>query len=79
MKRPQLMHEARIYKNLQGGAGIPKFFWAGEEAGYKVMVMERLGPSLEDLLFTCKNRFTLPTVVALADQLVCTSLKDNPQ
>ena len=45
----QLMYESKIYKILSGGTGIPEVFWAGVEGEYNAMVMEKLGPSLEDL------------------------------
>ncbi len=64
------MHEAKVYKYLQGGLGIPKLYWAGEEADHKIMVTQLLGPSLEDLFYACKNEFSLATTVALADQMV---------
>lgn len=46
---PQLLREARILKNIQGKERFPDFKWYGEEGDYNVLVMDLLGPSLDDL------------------------------
>jgi casein kinase 1 len=67
---PQLLYESRVIRSLQGGAGIPNIHWYGVEGDYNVMVMELLGPSLEDLLQYCKPSLSVKTVLMLADQMI---------
>ncbi|KAE8282918.1 Transmembrane protein 184B [Larimichthys crocea] len=55
---------------MQGGVGIPSIKWCGAEGDYNVMVMELLGPSLEDLFNFCSRKFSLKTVLLLADQMI---------
>ena len=69
-KHPQLEYEAKVYKTLAGGVGIPFVRWFGVECDYNAMVIDLLGPSLEDLFNFCNRKFTLKTVLLLADQLV---------
>ncbi|XP_014487025.1 PREDICTED: uncharacterized protein LOC106750909 isoform X1 [Dinoponera quadriceps] len=69
-RHPQLHIESKFYKIMQGGVGIPTIKWCGSEGDYNVMVMELLGPSLEDLFNFCSRRFSLKTVLLLADQLI---------
>jgi len=70
-KQPSpLKHESRIYKTLMGGPGVPWMIWSGKQGDYNVMVIDLLGPSLEDLFKLCNRNFSLKTVLLLADQLV---------
>lgn len=65
-----LDNEVCVYKHLAGGPGIPSVCWFGTEGEYTVMVLERLGPSLEELFSRCNHKFSLKTVLMLSDQLV---------
>ncbi|KNE68920.1 hypothetical protein AMAG_13556 [Allomyces macrogynus ATCC 38327] len=52
IKHPQLEYEARVYRVLAGGVGIPYVRYFGViDGGYKAMVMDFMGPSLEDLWY----------------------------
>lgn len=65
-----LESEAETYKALSGGTGIPRVLWFGQECDYYALVHDLLGPSLEDLLNYCGRRFSLKTVLLIADQAI---------
>lgn len=62
--------EAEAYTKLSGGVGIPQLLWYGQECEYYALVHELLGPSLEDLFNYCDRRFSIKTVLLLADQAI---------
>jgi len=69
-KSTMLEYEARLYKVLGPVPGIPAIHWFGSESGCNVMVMDLLGPSLQDLLRFMGGKFTLKTVLQLGHQMM---------
>ncbi len=72
-RHPQLLYEARLYKILNSGGctvGVPNVWWYGVEGDYNVMVIDLLGPSLEDLFNFCGRKFSLKATLMLADQMI---------
>jgi len=69
-KHPQLMYEAKLLKHLQGMPGIARVHYFGVQDDYNAMVIDLLGPSLEDLFNTCSRRFSLKSVLSIADQML---------
>lgn len=50
--------------------GIPSIKWAGIDGEDNVLVLDLLGPSLEDLFVYCGRKFSLKSVLLLADEMV---------
>lgn len=70
VKYPLLRYESKVYEQLGAHAGLPTLIHYGTEKHFNAMVLDLLGPSLEDLFNLCKRNFTLKTVLMLCDQLL---------
>lgn len=57
-------------REFKGVPGFPNFIWYGREGDFHIMVIELLGPSLEDMYVYCGRKLSLKTVLLLADQLL---------
>eukprot|EP00928_Gymnodinium_smaydae_P070250 TRINITY_DN54135_c0_g1_i1.p1 TRINITY_DN54135_c0_g1~~TRINITY_DN54135_c0_g1_i1.p1 ORF type:complete len:339 (-),score=45.40 TRINITY_DN54135_c0_g1_i1:392-1408(-) len=65
-----LLNAAKMCKMLEGLDGFPAVHWYGVEDEYCVAVFDLLGPSLEDLFSCCNHKFSLNTILLLADQMI---------
>ena len=70
VRRPQVIEEAKLLREFAGEPGFPKFMWYGKHDEFHIMVIELLGPSLEDLFAYCGRKLSLKTVLLLGDQLL---------
>lgn len=65
-----LQHEVNICKTLEMGSGMPRILWHGLDGDYHVLVMQALGPSLQDVLQYCGGVLSLKTVLLIGEQLL---------
>ena len=62
-----------FHRPMSTSPNIPDIFiWFGREGDENVLVMKELGPSLEDLFNSCQRKFSLKTVLMIADQMLST-------
>lgn len=56
--------------DLTRTAGVPNVYYFGQEGLHNILVIDLLGPSLEDLFDHCNRKFSIKTVVMVAKQMV---------
>lgn len=67
---PQLRDEYRSYRILTGIDGIPRAYFFGQEGVHNILIIDLLGPSLEDLFDWCGRKFLVKTVIQVAKQMI---------
>jgi casein kinase 1 len=74
---PQLRDEYRSYKLMAETsvillilAGVPAIHYFGQETLHNILVMDLLGPSLEEMFELCLRKFSIKTVCMIAKQMV---------
>lgn len=65
-----LNREARILNELKGGSGFPTIHYYSKEDNFSILAMTLLGYNLEKLFKSCDRKFSLKTVLMLADQMI---------
>lgn len=50
--------------------GIPQVYYFGQEGLHNILVIDLLGPSLEDLFDMCGRKFSIKTCCMVAKQMV---------
>jgi len=69
-KHPMLLHEAKLLKQLEGAPGFATMHYCDTVEDHNVMVVDLLGPSLEDLFNLCKRIFSLKTMFDVGRSVV---------
>ena len=65
---PQLPNEYKMYKQVDAMDGIPQVYGLYDYGKSKVLAMDQMGPSLESMFRKCGKKFSLKTVLMIADQ-----------
>ena len=69
-RRSLVKIEAAIYRMFSDDLAFPKIYWSGTESEYNILVMDLLGPSIEDLMELCNQKFSITTSFEVAEQMV---------
>ncbi|KAI6001473.1 kinase-like domain-containing protein [Pisolithus albus] len=65
-----LHREYEILRKLQGVVGLPHIISCGNEGSYSAMILECLGPSLDELFDSCRRSFSSYTIAVIGRQLL---------
>ena len=66
----QLPIECEFYNRVRNYVGFPDAIYFGHESDYYALALEKFDANLEELLTKCHRRFSLKTVLLLAEQMI---------
>ena len=66
------------HRDALSTAGIPQIYHFGQEGLHNILVIDLLGPSLEDLFDMCGRKFSIKTVCMAARQMVSAACPASP-
>jgi casein kinase 1 len=69
IEQSTLEAEYDIYEKLKGSQYIPNTHWFGTELDHYVLVIDLLGPSLEEVFSQYNQKFNLETVLIFTVQM----------
>lgn len=69
-KTNKLLKEADLCKTFGVSDFVPGILWSGSVGEYNVMAMGILGPSLDSQFISCRRKFSLKSVLMLADRML---------
>ena len=69
-KPPVLHHEANVYRLLSNGLGFVNCRCYGTVGAESVLVLDLLGPSLEESYRYCGRMFSMKTLLMIAGNLI---------
>eukprot|EP01029_Cantina_marsupialis_P005967 TRINITY_DN1649_c0_g1_i1.p1 TRINITY_DN1649_c0_g1~~TRINITY_DN1649_c0_g1_i1.p1 ORF type:complete len:765 (+),score=193.33 TRINITY_DN1649_c0_g1_i1:151-2445(+) len=67
---PQLGIEKKVYDSLRGKKGVPQVMWYGNHNDHICLIMDLLGPSLEELYNYCSRKISIRSVLRIGMQLI---------
>lgn len=69
-KKKLLKLETQVYDLLSGCINVPKLYFGGTIRGRQTLVTELMGKSIEGVFNACNRKFSIKTVLMLADQML---------
>ena len=67
---PLLQYEANLYGKFKGLEGISQMHWHGVKDDFNVLILDLLGPTLQELFDFCNRKFTNQTLCWIGYEMI---------